>query len=199
MRRLDRALHTALLVATLALAPRASAFSHVETTDGDLSGNGLAPTSLVAVPGANFLSMTSGSASGSVDRDYFTFTVPAGYQLDSILLLTSNVDGAVSFIGVQSGGTFTEPPVGADVGNLLGWHHFSTTDAGSDILDEIGAGPGSIGFSGPLAAEAYTFWAQDFGFQADYSMQFGLTAIPEPTTLALLGAGIAFMSRRPRA
>lgn len=75
MRSLTHALRAALVVAAFALASPASAFSYLETTDGDLSGNGLAPTALVAAPGGNFLSMTSGSAAGSVDRDYFTFTV----------------------------------------------------------------------------------------------------------------------------
>lgn len=104
----------------------------------------------------------------------------------------------MSFIGLQAGGTFPEPPTGTNVANLFGWHHFSSTDAGSDMLDDIGAGPGSIGFSGPLAASAYTFWAQDFGFQADYSMDFVLTTVPEPTTLALVGAGFSLLVARRR-
>ena len=193
-----RPLHTPICVlaagATLSLATSASAFTWTETIDGDLSGDRLAPSAFVASAGANVLSMTSGSASGSTDRDYFTVTVPGGLQLSSIRLLAAEVDGAVSFIGVQAGSVFTEPAIGASVANLLGWHHFAGAEAGTDILDDIASGAGSIGFTPPLASGAYTFWAQDFGFEASYSMEFNLTPIPEPGAVTLLAGGIAMLA-----
>ncbi|MFO0687282.1 MAG: hypothetical protein U0900_01090 [Myxococcota bacterium] len=169
----------------------ASAFALDETLDGDLSGDRLAPTRLVLAPGANDLAMTSGSPSGSVDRDYFTFFVPAGWVLDSIFLLSAQVDGAVSFIGLQSGPVFSEPPVGANVGNLLGWHHFGGSEAGTEILDDIATGAGSQGFIPPLPTGHYTFWAQDFGFQAAYAMRFQVSPLPEPELGAALASGLA--------
>jgi hypothetical protein len=52
-----------------------------------------------------------------------------------------------------------------------------------------------MGFTPPLGSGAYTFWAQDFGFEASYSMQFDLTSIPEPGAITRLAGGIAMLAR----
>src|SRR5215217_6237907 len=105
----------ATLLACASLSP-AHAFNYNEATDGDLSGNGLVPSQLNAAPGVNSLAMTSATG----DRDYFTFAVPAGYLLSSIIHKTYASTDDLSFFALQAGSTFTEPPVGANSTHLLG-------------------------------------------------------------------------------
>ncbi len=157
---------------------------------GDLSGDRLAPTVLNLALAANDLTMTSGMGSGSAVREHCTLVLPQGRQLDSIVLLSANIDCAASFIGVRAGSTFTERATGTNVANLLGWHHFAESDAGTDILDHIATGLGAQGFVPPLGNGYYTFWAQDFGFQADYSMRFSISPVPEPGLGSLVGVGL---------
>lgn len=181
----------------MAAAAGAQAFVHDEALDGDLSGDRLAPTWLTAVPGSNLLAMRSTTG----DRDYVGFTVPAGWQLSSVFHLSYASTDDLSFMALQAGTTLTEPPTGTNVANLLGWYHFGVASAGTEIIDNLAAGPGAIGFAPPLGAGPYTFWIQQTGAAATYSFDFVLTAVPEPGTpaLALLGGlALAAMFRRPR-
>jgi hypothetical protein len=190
MRILAKLRLCASLLLAIGIAVPGAAFTIDETIDGDLSNDGLTPTLLVPSLGANDLAMTSGSPAGVVDRDYFRIDIALGQVLDSILLTAASVDGAVSFIGVQSGPVMTEPPIGTNVANLLGWHHFGSGDVGTDILAAIATGAGSQGFVPPLGPGSYTFWAQDFGFQASYLMRFHLSQVPEPRTVVLQLIGL---------
>jgi len=82
-----------------------------EATAGDFSGSGLTPTSVgLLAPGSNQIFGSTGNVGGS-DRDYFTLTVPNGYQLASILELPGTQSGNLSFIGLQEGPQVTLPTV----------------------------------------------------------------------------------------
>lgn len=179
-------------------ATPAKAFNdYDELIDGDLSGDRFNPTDISLSLGSNLLHATSVAG----DLEYFTMHLPAGGQLDSIVLTTYVSGSPMSFIAVQSGTTFTEPPAGTNPANLLGWTHFGGPDApaGTDILDNLGLGAGSIGFTPPLAGGPYTFWSQETGPNtATYTMNFVVT--PEPAAIMLLGLGasIALLRRRKR-
>jgi hypothetical protein len=92
-----------LVYALLVLPSTAGAFTYNESINGDLSGNRLAPTALVAAVGSNTLIGTTVSG----DVEYVRITLPAGTQLTSLILnsITSTDDNA--FIAVQQGTTFT--------------------------------------------------------------------------------------------
>ena len=188
------------LLACACLAP-AHAFNYNEATDGDLSGNGLIPSMLSAASGVNSLAMTSATG----DRDYFSFTVPAGYWLTSIIHKTYASADDLSFFALQAGSTFTEPPVGADSTHLLGYVHFGVPTVGTEIIDNLATSntlpQPAIGFTAPLTAGPYTFWVQQTGAAAAYSVDFVLTSVPEPATWALLlpsVLGLAAARRRRR-
>jgi hypothetical protein len=188
----------------LAVASAASAATiWDEGVNGDLSNNRLAPTVLSVSPGSN--TIIGSTVQGNID--YFTFTVPVGYEFSALILSSFSSADDVAFLAIQAGSTFTEPASGTVVGNLLGYTHIGTgalagtADPGTDILDELGAGVGSIGFTPPLGAGAYTFWLQQTQPQVvGYGLDVVLTvAAPEPAGLllgALAIAGVVFVRRR---
>jgi hypothetical protein len=118
-----------------------------EGTDGDLSTDPAAPTSVTVAIGTNsVIGSTVGSEAGP-DRDVFTFTVPEGAALTQLLLTSFVSDDDLAALELQAGPVITDP---ASADELLGWLHPSATFVGTDILDDIGQGAGAIGFTGPL-------------------------------------------------
>ena len=183
--------HAGALLTTLLCLPAASwaAFAYDEAVDGDLSGDGLAPTVLVAGTGVNTL---AGTTVGG-DLDYLTFNVGAGLTLDAIILAAFDSSDDLAFIAIQSGAQFTEPPVGTDPANLLGWLHMEQSFVGTDILDDMGQGDDAIGFTPPLGSGDYSFWIQQTDLdEVAYELHFMISGapIPVPAALPLLGSGL---------
>ena len=196
-------------LAPLALAPTLFAqTSYDEFIDGELSNDRLAPTALSFAEGANDISGTFGfdasanGGDGEQDVDYFTFTIAEGFELSEIVVIRFAGDDDVAFMGIQQGTQLTEPAIGADAGNLLGYVLFgpgsATATPGTDILDDMGMGPGSMGFSGPLGAGDYTIWLNQTGPTTTHTTRFVVTAIPTPASAALLGLGGLVATRRRR-
>lgn len=152
----------------------ARATTYDEAVSGDLSGDRANPTPIALTLGSNRITATSASG----DLEYFRVTVPAGRKLSTAVVI-SNTSASLSFIAVQAGSTFTEPPTGTVVGNLLGYAHFGVGNGtvGTDILDNIGTGSGAMGFTPPLTGSTYTFWAQETsGTPSTYTIDFQVTA-----------------------
>jgi len=177
--------------AALLLATAAQANNWIEATDGDLSGNRLAPSSLALSVGDN--SLTGTTIAG--DLDYLTVTVPVGYTLSQINLVSYVSTDDLGFLGMQAGSTFTQPPTGTDVTQLLGWTHFGGTPPLSfpiAYLNTLGTAPGAIGFTGPLPAGPYTFWIQQVNSPlVSYGWNFVVAgAAPEPASAGLVLLGL---------
>lgn len=156
---------TMMTLACLALCSTgALAAGYSEKKSGDLSDDGLTPTTVKLKLGDNVVSGKYGAKNGVTDRDYFTVKVAAGQQLASVILEPETKVGFnVSFIGVQSGSQVTVPPVGGSPEDLLGWTHYGTDQEGTDILPAIGEGDGAQGFVPPLGPGTYSFWVQETG------------------------------------
>lgn len=191
-------LHRPLLLASITLAAASSGHAATawdEALSGDLANQGATPTVLSLTAGSNLVLGTTGRTAGVVDRDYFSVTLPAGWQLDSLTVLPGSTflgASGATFLAVQAGPQVTVNPTGGSPAGLLGWWHYSENDVGTDILPLLGIGVGATGFSGPLPAGTYSFWVQDTGTgSAAYRFDLSVSAVPEPATVLMLLAGIA--------
>jgi hypothetical protein len=190
-----------LVLAAPAAANAQTAYD--EAVSGDLSNLGSSPTAISLGLGSNLVLGTTGRSGGVIDRDYFTFTLPAGWQLDTITVLPGTQAlgiSQLSFIGVQAGTQVTVNPTGNSPAGLLGYWHFGENDIGFDILGVMGVAPGALGFQGALPAGSYAFWVQDSATGvASYRLDFGVSAVPEPAALWLLSAGLGALGLRAAA
>ena len=172
-----------------------------EGTDGDLSTDPAAPTSVTVAIGTNsVIGSTVGSEAGP-DRDVFTFTVPEGAALTQLLLTSFVSDDDLAALELQAGPEITDP---ASADELLGWLHPSATFVGTDILDDIGQGAGAIGFTGPLPPGTYTLLMQQGDPEAvayGFDLIIEPVAVPEPPMSALFVLGLVALAvaRRRRA
>jgi hypothetical protein len=80
--------------------------------------------------GDNEIRGTVGQTSpGVFDRDYFSFSVPAGLGLTELIVVNATSAGplGISFIGIGAGTAITVGPVPTppDASFLLGWRHYT--------------------------------------------------------------------------
>ncbi|MEL7316829.1 MAG: PEP-CTERM sorting domain-containing protein [Cyanobacteria bacterium J06559_3] len=143
-------LGSALLTTTVAMlslaAPGQAAALWNEATDGDLSNEELAPTSLgELLPGSNVLDAVFNAGTEAPDPDYFSFVVPEGSVLTGIELLSWETEPTfedIAFFAVQSGSIFdfVVPEDRSNANGLLGWSHLRSTQVGTNkVLIELGA------------------------------------------------------------
>jgi hypothetical protein len=179
-----------------------------EAVNGDFSNSGLNPTPVTVTGGPNEIFGATGSGANGVDLDYFTISVPTGWQLSAITVLPGTVSGgSVSFFGLEAGDQVTLSPSTFSAAGLLGWWHYGPSDIGTNILPEMAiSADGSSGFSVPLGSGDYSFWIQELSPGAhNYGFDLTLTAapVPEPGTywLGLTAFGIValLIARRQRA
>lgn len=189
------------LAATCGMASAGSVYN--EVPDGDLSGDGLNTTDLTFSEGSNEVHGTTGrNPLGIADREYFSFEVPAGFKLTSVLLLTDTTTGGTGFLGIQSGPQVTLPFTPPNAAGLLGWVHYEDVHIGTDILDDLGASAfGATGFIPPLGPGTYSVWLQDTSFgEHKFGLDFVLKSVPDQGTgvlgIALGSLAAASMFRR---
>ena len=121
-----------LVFAAAAIVSAQAAVIYNEASNGDLSNSGLSPTVLTLAPGSNQILGTTGNT-GGIDRDYFTFAVPLGFQLTAITVLPGTAPLGISFIGLEAGTEVTLPTNAATAAGLLGWWHYAR-DIDTNIL-----------------------------------------------------------------
>ncbi|MBL8059125.1 MAG: PEP-CTERM sorting domain-containing protein [Chthonomonas sp.] len=165
-----------------------------EAINGDFSGDRFNPTVLSLSIGSNEILATTGDS----ELDFYTFNLDAGKQLSSIIVRSFDTQDLM-FIGVTTGPTFTVDPDAPDPAGLLGWAHFGQNELNTDILPVMGQGVfGSQVFTPPLPSGQYSFWMNQFNSPTNYTLEFVVTPVPEPATMAALGLGVAALMRRRR-
>jgi hypothetical protein len=181
-------IHTTLAWAALLLSaavPAHAVTAWDETVQGDLSSNGLAPTLLTIGAGINTVLGSVGNSGAGVDRDYFSFSVPAGWQLSAMILRPeTNISGSASFLAIQAGPQVTVSPSGAGAVALLGYVLYGTDQIGNNLLQDM-ALPGGV-----LGSGTYSVWVQELGGLSPYGLDLIVAEVPEPGSAALLLAGV---------
>ena len=178
-----------IVVAALSIAavPAHAATVWDEAVQGDLSSDRLVPTVLTTGAGINAVLGSVGDGGGGVDRDYFSFSVPAGWQLAAMVLRPETlVSGGASFLGIQAGTQVTVTPDGFGADALLGYVLYDPEQIGKNLLLEMGL-PGGI-----LGSGTYSVWVQELGGQSPYGVDLlvAQAPIPEPGAAALLLVGL---------
>src|SRR6187551_2213783 len=135
---------------------------YLESSNGELSNDGLIPTVVPVGIGSNFIFGTTGGSTGANFRDYFTISVPETMRFVSLIEMSGTEAGNLGFLGMQSGSQVTLPTNTVTAAGLLGWVHYAPTAADINILPTMAIpANGSSGFTSPLASGNYAFWLQD--------------------------------------
>ena len=192
------ALSAVICTAFASSSTRASS-SYVESISGDLSNNSAMPTPLTFTPGANTVAGRMGIPPGGVqDPDFFTFTIEPGTFLSAINVTQFTPDGSAlggSFFAIASGTSISTSNPGLHLSNRL-------VPGIGDILPGLAAFPifGGTGLAAQPGAGPYTVWFQETATSVAYSLNFVVTPVPEPATLAVVfGASDLLLRRRIRA
>lgn len=207
---LSRAVSTfsvGVVVALMVGAAQAIPLHYSESVSGDLTW--VPSTAFSLGIGDNTISGSTHLAVAFADRphfdsdfDSFAFSLPAGSRLQnvSIAFTTSTYNTAGANLELQLCVGIVQC-----TGNILS----------TPFVNLIGASPRQVDFGGalPLSAGAYTLLTSGLGigpvidpflpesWSADYKWTLGVTPVPEPGVLALLGlglAGFAIARRRKR-
>lgn len=169
-----------------------------EGTMGELSADNTLPTPIFFQfqPGTNTVvgEISNGTA------DIFTFQIAEGYQLSSLVLGSYDPPDDRMFVAMSTGNQFpssfddVNDPFFPDTSEWLGSFLIGGANLNTDVLGLIG-GPsnlGGTGFTPPLGSGDYSFYIQQTGDPTSYSLDFNVTAVPEPSMgfacgLALIG------------
>lgn len=181
-----------------AFAPCLGAVTYLESIEGDLSDDYLAPTPLVLGVGSNIL---NGGLDGFLsDLDLFTLTVPVGGELTAIRILEFSGGGAGSFFGLQPGQILSaDPALNASFPDPIGFALLTPAGAATDqdLLPTIVVGPPFF-FARPLPAGDYAGWLNETDDSSTYTIEFVVAPEPSSMTLGALIVLAVWHRRRQR-
>ncbi|MEM1011719.1 MAG: PEP-CTERM sorting domain-containing protein [Planctomycetota bacterium] len=163
----------AAAAAAFLAAPAFGQFAYDELVDGDLSNDEAVPTPLIAAVGTNTVSGTAGGGAlgdpfPADFADAFTFTVPAGFALNSVTVDTyvvagGNTSSGLNFVsGTTWDGNFLAP-------NFITSTTITPASVGTDVLGT------------PLLAGDYTVSLREGTAGQTYALSFDIGVFTPPT------------------
>lgn len=195
-------MQTRALAAIAAVVAVAAPLAHAdvlwdEAVNGDLSSDNLNPNSFALLPGSNTI-FGSTSPNPELDPDFFTLSVPAGFEISSIVFVRYQSGDDQAFFAMEVGGQITDTgsPVSLLTAALIGGVVGSME--GDELLDDLQEGNVWGGFAGNLGAGTYTFWYQETAAATSYGFDFVVTPVPAPASASLLAVGGLALVRRRR-
>lgn len=142
-----------------------------EAVDGDLSDDALNPSGVFELTeGSNIIS--ANQVGNPRDVDFFAFTVPAGFELQQLIVTDYTGVDDVAFIGIDSGATSDIDFNNPIVGDLLGGTTYGSASIDTDILPIMGNLGGAVGFTAPLPEGTYTIWLNQTGGISEGTFDF---------------------------
>ncbi|MCC6492955.1 MAG: hypothetical protein IT424_08035 [Pirellulales bacterium] len=157
-------------------AMRVFAAQYNEFVQGDLSGDGAAPSVLALGEGSNLLV----AQSSRIDDDFLKIVLPLNLVVDRVTV-EFHMDPDQIFFGLQAGATWTAGDAEIDPSQLVGWVDFPTdpgaAHTGEDILDDLGFAPGAIGFVPPLSSGTYTALFRAPSTAIDFALDFHVSSL----------------------
>jgi hypothetical protein len=173
----------------IALAvPVNAAVIHNEAVNGDLSTDPNAPTALAFPVGSSTVTGITGNTTGAVDRDYITFTIPAGSTLVGLNLLALSPNN-IAFTSFNAGATSFVPSA-ATAASFLAGIHINAVQIGTNLMplfvsDSV---TGNSLSSPDLGPGTYCFLIQQTNaILQSYSLEFVVSG-PVPTADKTWGA-----------
>lgn len=157
----------------ITVEPPEQNFDYNENLNGDLANTNTTPTVLAFVGGQNTVTATQSSS----DVDYFTFTIPASYELTQIIVEDYQSSDDAGFIGIVNGNTFLTNAASTGASDLLGGLVYGVANRGNDILASMGGLNGAQGFTGALPAGDYSIWLNQTGASSETTLNFRITTI----------------------
>ena len=173
-----------------------------ENTDGDLSNDNTVPTAITLQQGNNRI-IANQVGVDSRDVDYFTITVPNGFQLSELVLdVYEAEDNNPAFLGIVSGNTFPVDVINdgnPEASQLLGGILYGDDNVGNDILSIAGQLQDAIGFDDELAAGEYTFWLNQTGTSSGGTFNFILEEAQDTTGATIFSGPPIQITKAPNA
>ncbi len=198
-----------LIAATLLLLslhnPALGVVVYSEAVGGDLSFRNDAPTDLglfmpgvnsvtgqvmiIGDPGAYDPSLNPDDAYMDMTADVFSFEIPAGAELDSMIMTSfSSGAGSRAFIGLADGTEFaySSYTLNFEFPDLSLIRKGALIGLGDDFLTAFSQG--GSGASSPLGPGQYSVYIQENMSTSDYSLSFNVsaTSVPESSSVVAL-------------